>query len=431
MCRSRRPTEFIGHAVRQLYLLAGVVDVAVETGDEVLLRRPSGCGTRRFDPRPTSPGDTDPVTGTRPSEIAYELPPDRAYAETCAAIGSFQWNWRMLLATGEHRYAEEMERVVYNAIAGATALDGDTSSTRTRCTYAPATTTVEDAPSQRLPWYACACCPPNLARLIGITALLPRNDRRRVAAGPPVHGVHISTSARTHVEIATEYPWDGTVRLTVAVGDDRPWPLALRVPSWCTSLGEHRRTSPPASRAGRWIPTADSRLAGQTVELQLDMPPRLMAPAPSHRRRSRAVSPWPAGPFVYAIEQADLPAETTLEDVTLDLRSRRARCARGSRVRRYRYRWRLLGRPGTRRLLRSIAPSASTARWARRPLPRHRRAVFPVGQPPSRCHAGLDSGGCPVLIRAPHGRGMNPKPVGSVRPKIRNRSVHVSEGNIR
>src|SRR5262245_27957414 len=120
----REATEVTGHVVRQLYLLAGVVDVAVETHDESLL----AVARRLWDDAFGAKTYVTGAQGSRHRDEAfgdpYELPPDRAYGETCAAIAGFHWNWRMLLATGEARHADEMERSLYNVIAGSTALDG-------------------------------------------------------------------------------------------------------------------------------------------------------------------------------------------------------------------------------------------------------------------------------------------------------------------
>ncbi|MBT8226681.1 MAG: glycoside hydrolase family 127 protein, partial [Dactylosporangium sp.] len=159
--------EVTGHAVRQLYLLAGLVDVAVETEDAELLDASRRLWDSAFQTKTYITG----AHGSRHRDEAfgdpYELPPDRAYAETCAAIASFQWNWRMLLATGEHRHADEMERVLYNGIAGATATDGRhffySNPLQLRTGHDGSD---EDAPSVRLPSYSCFCCPPNLARLM-------------------------------------------------------------------------------------------------------------------------------------------------------------------------------------------------------------------------------------------------------------------------
>jgi DUF1680 family protein len=311
--------EFTGHAVRQLYLLAGVVDVAAETGDEALLSAAERLWTSAFSTKTYVTGGHGSRHRDESIGDAFELPPDRAYAETCAAIGSFQWNWRMLLATGEHRYAEEMERVLYNAIAGATALDGrhffysNPLHLRTGHDFGG-----EDAPSQRLPWYACACCPPNLARLMGsLHCYLATTDD----SGLQIHQYAAGTidAGQYHVEIATDYPWQGAVRLTVQSNDDRPWSLSLRVPAWCT------RSTVLIDGISADDPIVDGYLrltrvwSGQIVELRLDMPARMIAPHPRIDAIRGCVA-LARGPLVYGIEQADTPAGLVVEDITLDAR---------------------------------------------------------------------------------------------------------------
>ena len=120
----RDAEEVTGHVVRQVYLLAGAVDVAVETGDAELL----AAAERLWESALAGKTYLTGGQGSRHRDEAfgdpYELPPDRAYAETCAAIGSFQWAWRLLLATGRSRYADEMERLLHNGIAASTAVSG-------------------------------------------------------------------------------------------------------------------------------------------------------------------------------------------------------------------------------------------------------------------------------------------------------------------
>ncbi len=312
----REATEFTGHAVRQVYLLAGVVDVAVETGDAQLLAAAERLWESAYDSRTYITG----AHGSRHRDEAlgddFELPPDRAYAETCAAIGAFQWNWRLLLATGAHRYADEMERVLYNAIAVATAVDGRhffySNPLQLRTGHDGAS---EDAPSRRLPWYSCACCPPNLARLV---ASLPGYLATRDSSGVQVH---LYADARIdagphHVELTTRYPWDGLVTAVVDSATDAPWTLALRVPAWCAqaTLTVDGVAEPVTPVAGYVRLTR--RWSGQRVELRLAMPPRLIAAHP----RVDAVRGCVAltrGPLVFCLEQADLPAGTVLEDVAL------------------------------------------------------------------------------------------------------------------
>ncbi len=251
----------------------------------------------------------------------YELPPDRAYAETCAAIGSFQWAWRLLLATGRARYADEMERLLYNGIAASTAAGGTaffySNPLQLRTGHDGSE---EDAPSQRLPWYSCACCPPNLARLMASlhTYAATGSDTglqlHLSAAGP-------FTPAGQTVWVETAYPWNETVSLTVTEAADGPWTLALRVPSWCADA----RLSVNGSlvRAGAqegYLRLTRTWHAGDRVELVLAMLPRLVT---AHPRVDavRGTAALARGPVVYCLEHADLPeilAGEVFEDLELD-----------------------------------------------------------------------------------------------------------------
>jgi len=312
----REAGEVAGHVVRQLYLLAGVVDVAVETRDEELLEAARRLWADAFGAKTYLTG----AQGSRHRDEAfgdpYELPPDRAYGETCAAIASFQWNWRMLLATGEGKYADEMERALYNAIAGSTALDG------THFFYANPLHlrtghdgSHEDAPSQRLPWYSCACCPPNLARLVAsLSGYVATTD----PGGLQVHLYAAGTIQTTvdgvdvRVETRTPYPWDGRVELTVTTR--APLMLSLRVPGWAEGA---LIDGVPAEVRDGYAEVRRDWTSGTTVTLELPMPARVVRPHP----RIDAVRGCVAvtrGPLVYCLEQADLPDGVVLEDVRID-----------------------------------------------------------------------------------------------------------------
>ena len=312
----RDAEEFTGHAVRQLYLLAGAVDVAVETGDEALLAATQRLWDSAFGAKTYITG----AHGSRHRDEAvgdpYELPPDRAYAETCAAIGSFQWNWRLLLATGGHRYAEEMERVLYNAIAGSTAVDGRhffySNPLQVRSGHDGSG---EDTASQRRPWYSCACCPPNLARLIGsLRCYLATSDD----SGLQIHQYTAASirSGHRRVDIDTGYPWDGGITLNVSSAGDEPWTLALRVPAWCAGDTLAIDGLPVDAAPADGYIRLTRVWSGQAVALRLPMPARLLAAHPRVDAVRGCVA-MARGPLVYSIEQADLPA-TTLEDVVLD-----------------------------------------------------------------------------------------------------------------
>ncbi|WP_084830280.1 glycoside hydrolase family 127 protein [Demequina rhizosphaerae] len=312
----REAPEATGHAVRQLYLAAGMADVAAETGDgglAVALERLWGSahGTKEYVTGGMGSRHRDESFGD-----PYELPPDRAYAETCAAIAAFQWDWRMLLATGDARHADAMERTLLNGIAAGVSTDG------LRFFYSNPLQlrtghdgTSEDSPSERLDWYGCACCPPNLARLVsslGAYVATGTESRARLhlyAAGTVRLGA-------TTLRVRTDYPWDGRVEIDVAGPLEE---LALRLPGWCEGPALEVDGAPADAAPG---PDGYLRAAlapgDHRIVLTLPMPVDVLAPHP----RVDAVRGTVAlrrGPVVFCLEQPDLPAGVPLEDIRIDL----------------------------------------------------------------------------------------------------------------
>ncbi len=169
-----------GHAVRALYLASGMADVYLHTGEQALLDSlhrqwhdmtehklyvTAAVGARHFD---EAFGD------------AYDLPDESSYCETCAAIASVMWNWRMLLITGEARYADLIERTLYNAFLSGVSLDG-------KSFFYVNPLSVKESHT-RQPWFRCACCPPNVMRLIASHPGLYCDDERQRSADSPVCG---------------------------------------------------------------------------------------------------------------------------------------------------------------------------------------------------------------------------------------------------
>ena len=313
----RDAPEVVGHAVRQLYLDCGAVDVAAELGDGALL---DGVLRRWRDMVATRMYLTGAV-GSRHKDEAFgdpfELPPDRAYAETCASIASVMLAWRLQLATGDPDCADVIERTVYNGVLPALSLDGtaffyvNPLQRRTHRVWS------DPGDGQRAPWYACACCPPNLMRFVSSwQQLLATTD----GDGIQIHQFASSEIAAGDVRLTveTDYPWSGSVRVTVGASPERQWELTLRIPRWCESatltVGDGASTQLPAG--DRSFRLTKEWRTGDSVVLELDMPVRVTHPDP----RIDAVRGCVAlerGPLVYALETADLPAGVELEDVTL------------------------------------------------------------------------------------------------------------------
>jgi DUF1680 family protein len=310
-----------GHAVRQLYLDCGAVDAAVELDDDALL----AAVRRRWDDLVRTRTYLTGGLGSRHRDESFgdpfELPPDRAYTETCASIASVMLGWRLLLATGEACFADAIERAVYNGVLSGISLTGtrffytNPLQRRTHRAYEP------PGHGERAAWYPCACCPPNLMRLL--------SSWEQYVASSDDSGIQLHQYATSEIQadiadgtarlsVHTGYPWDGRVTVRVAETPDRPWTLSLRVPGWCRSavLTGPDGTAPLAAGVGaaelsrRWK-------TGDTVVLELDMPVRVVEPDP----RIDAVRGCVAverGPLVYCVESADLPPETELEDLSWD-----------------------------------------------------------------------------------------------------------------
>ena len=265
----REATAAVGHAVRQLYLACGVVDVYLETGDESLLEAMHALWSSVFREKTYVTG----AAGSRESGEAfgepYELPPATAYAETCAAIAGFMFSWRMLLATGEPRFADEMERALYNGIAVGVGESGRD--------FFYANPLATHGGVARRPWFACCCCPTNVARFAAsLQHYVATGDERSIQLHLLAAGRVSSPAAE--LEIETDYPWDGRVEITVR----RP------VEGFELSVRQARLT--PRD--------------GERVALDLELPPRLIAAHP----RVDAVRGQVAlarGPVVYCVEQAD------------------------------------------------------------------------------------------------------------------------------
>lgn len=302
-----------GHSVRQLYLAAGVADAYVENGDDALLDAleriwtdihtrkmyiTGGLGSRHRD---ESFGDP------------FELPPDRAYSETCAAISSVMFNWRMLLITGEGRFADEMERALYNAVATSTTPDG--------CAFFYSNPLQvrthrdgehEQAPARRVGWYDCACCPPNLARLVASLHSYAATTRN---GGLQLHLYESGTITLPDATAAvtTDYPFDG--RISVAF--DRPFnhEVSLRVPAWADSFALTVDGEPSEAVVTDGYVTVPGGIS--SIELLLDLPVVVRRPHP-HIDAVRGCVAVTRGPIVYAVEQTDLPDGVVLEDVVID-----------------------------------------------------------------------------------------------------------------
>ncbi|QBI55643.1 glycoside hydrolase family 127 protein [Streptomonospora litoralis] len=316
-----------GHAVRALYLAAGAADVAADTGDTGLLEAVERQWERTVERRTYLTGGM----GSRHQDEGFgedwELPPDRAYSETCAGIASVMVAWRLYLSTGEVRYADLMERTLYNVVAASPSPDGRSffyaNPLHQRTAAAgirPDQVNPRAEGGVRAPWFDVSCCPTNLARTLaawqGYAASVEGDTVTllQYAAGelrPALDG-----GGELVLRITTEYPHDGAVRVEVVAAPDREVELRLRIPDWAhgATLADH---AGERGVAPGWAHVRGVLVPGAIVDLHLPMEPRLTWPDV----RIDAVRGCVAverGPLVLCAESLDLPVSWSLDTVRID-----------------------------------------------------------------------------------------------------------------
>jgi len=306
----RESTTVEGHAVRALYLTTGVADLYLETGDRALYETLDRQWRDMVEGKLYLTGGVGARHLSEAFGHPYELPNDLAYCETCGAIASVMWSWRMLLATGESRFADLIERTLYNAVLAGVSLTGD------RYFYVNPLATNGDVEllsrggNRRKEWHLVACCPPNVMRLF---ATLGHYVATRDAAGLQIHQYG---SARVTADLAdgnvalrmeSAYPWEGRVRLTIEDAGAKPWTLDLRVPGWCAGASARLDgQGVGVLGAAGYLQIERAWKRGDVVELDLPMPARLTEAHP-RIESTRGCVAIERGPLVYCLESVDNP----------------------------------------------------------------------------------------------------------------------------
>ncbi len=310
----REQSVIVGHSVRALYMLSAMADLARETGDETLL---AAC-ERLYD---SLTGRRMYVTGgigsSRKNEgftSDYDLPNDDAYAETCASIALVFWMRRMLQLDLDGKYADTMERALYNGFLSGISLHGDTFYYVNKLDHRQVAHAGEHEyySGQRKGWFGCACCPPNIARLIASVGGYAYGQSDEAAV------VHLYIAGEAQLEVGgrrvllrqrTEYPWDGAVTLTVEPETAADFALKLRIPGW--GRGYTLRVNGAAVDAPvekGYAVVQRTWQAGDTVELALEMAVERVYSDPRVRVNRGRVALM-RGPLVYCLEGEDNGAD--------------------------------------------------------------------------------------------------------------------------
>lgn len=293
-----------GHAVRAAYLMSGATDVAAVTEDAGLLRMLNRVWRNTSEKNLFLTGGIGPSAHNEGFTVDYDLPNLTAYQETCATIALAQWSHRMALLYGDGRFADVVERALYNGVLSGVSLDGR------RFFY------VNPLESRgghhRSPWFSCACCPPNVARtLAALGGYAYATSDRGLWVNLYLQGsVRADLGGRrVTLNVTTEYPWDGRVLLQPALDGAAEFQLRLRLPGWCAGAGvavNGQRVANPTVERGYAV-LARTWRSGDTVELNLPMPVQRIAAHP-RVKADHGLLAIQRGPIVYCIEACDQPA---------------------------------------------------------------------------------------------------------------------------
>jgi uncharacterized protein len=309
-----------GHAVRALYLTAGVVDLAVETGDDALLETARAQYARTLARRTYLTGGM----GSHHQDEAYgddfELPPDRSYCETCAGVASVMVAWRLALATGDLAWGDVVERALYNVVATSPAADGrsffytNPLHKRVPGQEADADEVSPRALSRlRAPWFEVSCCPTNVARtfasLAGYVASADENGVQLHQLVPCTITTRVA-GGDVRLRVDTRYPDDGDVVVQVLEAPEGPWELSVRIPAWARG----------ATVDGAPVDGPVARVAGPSSggTVRLSVPVAVRVTLPDERVDAvRGSVAFERGPVVLCLESTDLPDGLQVDEVEL------------------------------------------------------------------------------------------------------------------
>lgn len=340
----RQQTTAMGHAVRANYLYAGVADLYAETGEKKLLDNlesiwddvtyrkmyiTGGCGSL-YDG--VSPDGTsyDPSVVQKIHQAygrPFQLPNATAHTETCANIGNVLWNWRMLQITGDAKYADIVELALYNSVLSGMNLEGD------KFLYNNPLNVSNDLPfhqrwgNVREGYIALSnCCAPNVTRTVaevGNYAYNLSKDGLYVNLyGSNTLNTKTLNGETLEIEQQTNYPWDGKVTLKILKAPKDLQNFFLRIPGWSQNAEVSVNNSKISDKivSGTYLKLNQKWKKGDVIELNMPMPVELMEANPLVEEVKNQVA-VKRGPLVYCLESDQLPANTSVNDVILNLNS--------------------------------------------------------------------------------------------------------------
>lgn len=291
--------EIKGHAVRAAYLMAGITDVVSETEDQTLFAMLERVWTNMILKRTYVTGGIGTSAHNEGFTSDYDLPNESAYQETCASIALVLWGYRMGYLTGEAKYFDAIEIALYNAILSGVSLDG------TKFFYD--NPLESDGSHSRKEWYECACCPPNILRVLGyLGGLIYAVGEKDLFVNLYI-GNELKTDVRGkvfEVSMTSWFPWAGKVE--IQIGTEGEVNLHLRKPEWCESVKVFINGNEIYDFEVQkgYIVLQMEWKKNDRVELEFDMPVKQVIAHPNVKQ-DRGHCAIRKGPILYCAESAD------------------------------------------------------------------------------------------------------------------------------
>ena len=306
----REQDEAFGHSVRAVYLYSGMADIARLTKDEALLKTCEKLWSNITNKKMYVTGGIGSTHMGEAFTQAYDLPNDTAYAETCAAIGLVFFARRMLEISPDSKYADVMERALYNGVLSGMALDGKSFFYVNPLEVNPEACHKDERKFHVKPvrqkWFGCACCPPNIARLLSSIGSYAYTENEDTLFLHLYMGSSLTKKiGNQQVDICVEsnFPWDGKVKIRVrAKGTGLK--LALRIPGWCNSYEFTGFCNADMEEKQGYLYIQKDWGEEDCLELNFPMDVRLIAANPLVRENVGKVAVM-RGPVVYCLEAVD------------------------------------------------------------------------------------------------------------------------------
>jgi DUF1680 family protein len=310
----RNIEKVTGHAVRAMYLYTAMADVVHASGDPTYVDALHRVWRHTVERNMYVTGGIGPSHHNEGFTHDYDLPNESAYCETCAAIAMVFWNHRMNMLFGDSKYADIVEREMYNGALAGISLSGD------RFFYV--NPLASKGEHHRVPWFDTSCCPTNLARFLpSIGQYVYAQTDKGIAVNQYINseaefvaldGVGVKLKQQT------SFPWKGKIELTVNAEKSSYFSIRMRVPGWCrgynVQIGGEKVTGSEALTEQGYVVLSRDWSQGDTIVLELDMPVEIVR-AKQEVQENRGRIAIQRGPIVYCIEQAD-HAELSYDEYT-------------------------------------------------------------------------------------------------------------------